>query len=379
MEGGGDNIQQGGAPGAPVISTAQGAARQQQQQRIAAVGAEQMAVYWSRLGVLRAAYLPRLRQTFELAKKRTFDATAAKRAEQVLAWMSNMLLPMLQQTETVPFGGARFTPEELNILEDQIKRLMSMTSGTAARTAAAAAAGAGPAVVMQGVTGGMQAVPTASITEPSTHVQEGGGIKRERSAEAGVEADAAATTGAPKKVKLEPDPAGAEVEQENAVDIEASRAPIIRGPSAFAHLLSCALDTASQQAQPTPPTLHSLRALTLQTPPTPPPHASSELCQQKHRDRALVQTQDQDQDVNEGRKAATAPALSVFLATSGSGVSAPALAMVFQSYDPGYFLPRSEMTRRIFEEDVSTAAAATGAESTTGPLWQLWDEIVSGA
>ena len=111
-----------------------------------------------------------------LDKKRHFnhDLNAAKRAEQVLALMSNMVLPMLQQTETVPFGGARFAPEELNTLEDKIKKLITMTSGAAARTAAAAAAGAGPAVVMGGVTGGVQAVPTVFITEPSTHIQEGG-------------------------------------------------------------------------------------------------------------------------------------------------------------------------------------------------------------
>jgi hypothetical protein len=100
--------------------------QQQMQQRIAAAGAEAMAAYWRRLGELRGAYLPRLRQTFELAKKKASGSNNNKKAEQFLQWMSVTLIPMLQQTEGSPFGLAKFLPEELNSLVRRLYKLWGL-------------------------------------------------------------------------------------------------------------------------------------------------------------------------------------------------------------------------------------------------------------
>jgi hypothetical protein len=85
------------------------------QRRIVAAGEEPMTAYWKRLGDLRAAYLSRVRQAYELAKKQSASSVVrwihTKKAEQLISWMSATLIPMLQQTEGSPCGVAKFTPE----------------------------------------------------------------------------------------------------------------------------------------------------------------------------------------------------------------------------------------------------------------------------
>jgi hypothetical protein len=110
-------------------------------------GVMEMAAYWTRLGEMRGAYLPRAKQTMELLKKKARsgadDSTQKKNAERFLQWMSAHLVPMLSQTAEAPCASAKFCMAELEQLDAQMKKLIAVTSGRAAAAQGSAAGGGG--------------------------------------------------------------------------------------------------------------------------------------------------------------------------------------------------------------------------------------------
>ena len=123
-------------------------------------GVMEMAAYWTRLGLMRGAYLPRAKQTMELLKKKARssadDSAQKKNAERFLQWMSEYLVPMLSQTAEAPCASAKFSMDELERLDAQMKKLVTMTSG---RGAAAQGSAAGDGAVNSAApTGGGPAV-----------------------------------------------------------------------------------------------------------------------------------------------------------------------------------------------------------------------------
>ena len=108
-------------------------------------GVMEMAAYWTRLGEMRGAYLPRAKQTMELLKKKARsgadDSAQKKNAERFLQWMSAHLVPMLSQTAEAPCASAKFCMAELEQLDAQMKKLIAVSSGRAAAAQGSAAGG----------------------------------------------------------------------------------------------------------------------------------------------------------------------------------------------------------------------------------------------
>ena len=106
-------------------------------------GVMEMAAYWTRLGLMRGAYLPRAKQTMDLLKKKARHSAQRQNAERFLQWMSEYLVPMLSQTAEAPCASAKFSMDELERLDAQMKKLVAMTSGRGAAMTSGSAAGGG--------------------------------------------------------------------------------------------------------------------------------------------------------------------------------------------------------------------------------------------
>ena len=99
----------------PVEPAPAGAAAATPEQPAAAAAAA--AGYWKRLGELRAEYLPRVKERYEVLKKKAKGLNSTEQAHEFLSWMNLFLIATLQQTEESPYALAKFTLEELNDLE----------------------------------------------------------------------------------------------------------------------------------------------------------------------------------------------------------------------------------------------------------------------
>lgn len=193
-------------------------------------GVMEMAAYWTRLGEMRGAYLPRAKQTMELLKKKARsgadDSTQKKNAERFLQWMSAHLVPMLSQTAEAPCASAKFCMAELEQLDSQMKKLIAVTSGRAA-AAQGSAAGGGAATQAAGV------VAESSVTSES--VDHGDGSKRRKRDETAIALEREAR------------------ENEARADARRKAAEALSArPSAFARVMLRDATSASQTAPPTP-------------------------------------------------------------------------------------------------------------------------------
>jgi len=200
-------------------------------------GVMEMAAYWTRLGEMRGAYLPRAKQTMELLKKKARsgadDSTQKKNAERFLQWMSAHLVPMLSQTAEAPCASAKFCMAELEQLDSQMKKLIAVTSGRAA-AAQGSAAGGGAATQAAGV------VAESSVTSES--VDHGDGSKRRKRDEGLPSRDQTA-------IALEREAR----ENEARADARRKAAEALSArPSAFARVMLRDATSASQTAPPTP-------------------------------------------------------------------------------------------------------------------------------
>jgi len=191
-------------------------------------GVMEMAAYWTRLGEMRGAYLPRAKQTMELLKKKARsgadDSTQKKNAERFLQWMSAHLVPMLSQTAEAPCASAKFCMAELEQLDSQMKKLIAVTSGRAAAAQGSAA-------------GGGAATPGA-VAEPSVPPEgadPGDGPKRRKRDETAIALEREAR------------------ENEARADARRKAAEALSArPSAFARVMLRDATSASQTAPPTP-------------------------------------------------------------------------------------------------------------------------------
>jgi hypothetical protein len=112
--------------GRPAVAGTGAGAGDDVRRRIAAAGPAGMAAYWTRVGELRAKHLPEMTQAHaygseHMAKGAQFTT---QKAEQLFSWMSTTAIPMLQQMEASPCGLAKFTLEELDSLEEQVKKMI---------------------------------------------------------------------------------------------------------------------------------------------------------------------------------------------------------------------------------------------------------------
>ena len=205
----------------------------------------EMAAYWTRLGEMRGAYLPRAKQTMELLKKKARsgadDSAQKKNAERFLQWMSAHLVPMLSQTAEAPCASAKFCMAELEQLDAQMKKLIAVSSGRAAAAQGSAAGGgaATPAARLENDAGGAPAasgvVAESSVTSES--VDHGDGSKRRKRDEGEA------------LVALEREAR----ENEARADARRKAAEALSArPSAFARVMLRAATSASQTAPPTP-------------------------------------------------------------------------------------------------------------------------------
>ena len=213
-------------------------------------GVMEMAAYWTRLGEMRGAYLPRAKQTMELLKKKARsgadDSTQKKNAERFLQWMSAHLVPMLSQTAEAPCASAKFCMAELEQLDAQMKKLIAVTSGRAA-AAQGSAAGGGAATLaarLENDAGGFPAasgvVAESSVTSES--VDHGDGSKRRKSDEGLPSRDQTA-------IALEREAR----ENEARADARRKAAEALSArPSAFARVMLRDATSASHTAPPTP-------------------------------------------------------------------------------------------------------------------------------
>ena len=203
-------------------------------------GVMEMAAYWTRLGEMRGAYLPRAKQTMELLKKKARsgadDSTQKKNAERFLQWMSAHLVPMLSQTAEAPCASAKFNMAELEQLDAQMKKLIAMTSGRAA-AAQGSAAGGGAATQAAGV------VAESSVTSES--VDHGDGSKRRKSDEGLNPKPSRDQTAIALEREARENEARADARRKAAEALSAR-------PSAFARVMLRDATSASQTAPPTP-------------------------------------------------------------------------------------------------------------------------------
>ena len=97
--------------------------------------------YWQRVGEMRGAYLPRIKQTVEYMLRtgvsRARDASAST-SERLLHFMTSSLIPMLEQTADRPCAAATFKAGELETLDAKIRQLIAITAGVAAEGGAGA-------------------------------------------------------------------------------------------------------------------------------------------------------------------------------------------------------------------------------------------------
>lgn len=209
-------------------------------------GVMEMAAYWTRLGEMRGAYLPRAKQTMELLKKKARsgadDSAQKKNAERFLQWMSAHLVPMLSQTAEAPCASAKFCMAELEQLDAQMKKLIAVSSGRAAAAQGSAAGGgaATPAARLENDAGGAPAasgvVAESSVTSES--VDHGRGSKRREHDE-----------GLPYAIAIEREAR----ENEARADARRKAAEALSArPSAFARVMLRDATSASQTAPPTP-------------------------------------------------------------------------------------------------------------------------------
>ena len=213
-------------------------------------GVMEMAAYWTRLGEMRGAYLPRAKQTMELLKKKARsgadDSAQKKNAERFLQWMSAHLVPMLSQTAEAPCASAKFCMAELEQLDAQMKKLIAGSSGRAAAAQGSAAGGgaATPAARLENDAGGAPAasgvVAESSVTSES--VDHGDGSKRRKRDEGFPSSDRNA-------IALEREAR----ENEARADARRKAAEALSArPSAFARVMLRDATSASQTAPPTP-------------------------------------------------------------------------------------------------------------------------------
>ena len=213
-------------------------------------GVMEMAAYWTRLGEMRGAYLPRAKQTMELLKKKARsgadDSAQKKNAERFLQWMSAHLVPMRSQTAEAPCTSAKFCMAELEQLDAQMKKLIAVSSGRAAAAQGSAAGGgaATPAARLENDAGGAPAasgvVAESSVTSES--VDHGDGSKRRKRDEGFPSSDRNA-------IALEREAR----ENEARADARRKAAEALSArPSAFARVMLRDATSASQTAPPTP-------------------------------------------------------------------------------------------------------------------------------
>ena len=208
-------------------------------------GVMEMAAYWTRLGEMRGAYLPRAKQTMELLKKKARsgadDSAQKKNAERFLQWMSAHLVPMLSQTAEAPCASAKFCMAELEQLDAQMKKLIAVSSGRAAAAQGSAAGGA------------RRPPPRASRTTPAA--------RRRRLAwwPSRASPPRASTTETDRRdesaTRARPSSRSRESARENEARADARRKAaeaLSARPSAFAHVMLRDATSASQTAPPTP-------------------------------------------------------------------------------------------------------------------------------
>jgi hypothetical protein len=91
---------------------------------------EELVGYWKRLGELRVAYLPRVRQTLPLLQKYARGAgPVAVNAGNFARMTEQTLIPLLSQTADEPMMSAKFTADELAALEGHVKKLVALAGG----------------------------------------------------------------------------------------------------------------------------------------------------------------------------------------------------------------------------------------------------------
>ena len=216
-------------------------------------GVMEMAAYWTRLGEMRGAYLPRAKQTMELLKKKARsgadDSTQKKNAERFLQWMSAHLVPMLSQTAEAPCASAKFCMAELEQLDAQMKKLIAVSSGRAAAAQGSAAGGgaATPAARLENDAGGFLAasgvVAESSVTAES--VDHGDGSKRRKSDEGLNPKPSRDQTAIALEREARENEARADARRKAAEALSAR-------PSAFARVMLRDATSASHTAPPTP-------------------------------------------------------------------------------------------------------------------------------
>ena len=189
--------------------------------------------YWKRLGELRVAYLPRVRQTLPMLQKYSRGVgQVAANAGNFAKMTEHTLIPLLSQTADEPMMTAKFTMDELAALEGHVKKLVALAGGRGVNEVPAPAPAAPkPAPTDEAIAGDTKRKRDGEEEEDG----EGGDRKR------------AKTEDAP-----EPEP-------------EPEPMPAPRAPSAFTGLTSCAPDHA--HAQPAPPMPSALEGTSEKRPP----------------------------------------------------------------------------------------------------------------
>ena len=165
--------------------------------------------YWKRLGELRVAYLPRVRQTLPMLQKYSRGVGQVAANGNFAKMTEHTLIPLLSQTADEPMMTAKFTMDELAALEGHVKKLVALAGGRGVNEVPAPAPAAPkPAPADEAIAGDTKRKRDGEEEEDG----EGGDRKR------------AKTEDAP-----EPEP-------------EPEPMPAPRAPSAFTGLTSCAPD-----------------------------------------------------------------------------------------------------------------------------------------
>ena len=187
--------------------------------------------YWKRLGELRVAYLPRVRQTLPMLQKYSRGVgQVAANAGNFAKMTEHTLIPLLSQTADEPMMTAKFTMDELAALEGHVKKLVALAGGRGVNEVPAPA----------------PAAPKPAPADEAT----AGDTKRKRDEEE----DENGEGGERKRAKTE-----------DAPEPEPEPMPALRAPSAFTGLTSCAPDHA--HAQPAPPMPSVLEGTSEKRPP----------------------------------------------------------------------------------------------------------------
>ncbi|EEH58975.1 uncharacterized protein MICPUCDRAFT_62365 [Micromonas pusilla CCMP1545] len=276
--------------------------------------------YWQRVGEMRGAYLPRIKQTVEYMLRtgvsRARDASAST-SERLLHFMTSSLIPMLEQTADRPCAAATFKAGELETLDAKIRQLIAITAGSRQKAALAPVAPPPP--------------PTTTTTEAAG----AGGTKRARDGDDDDDDD----DGPNKKAKSGDDVWGNIVAASAAKPSPPKREPTPPPPkpTAFVHLFA-PLD-ADAPASP-PPTPACLAALTRADPP---------------------------------KGAGPGPALMC----ASAGKTATAVAAVFDSADDAYDGDAAELTRRAFESELLAFGGGKKGGADAKEAWKAWEEALA--